>query len=79
MKYTRGTGDPPHPGGLATESLLLLHLPQFYELLQQTMKTHHQLAHATVGTTLRQLLSRYWHPEITLAAQQITLSVHNVN
>jgi len=49
----------------------LLPVPEFENLLVSTKKLHLDRGHATVGSTLREALEEFWHPEITLAVQQV--------
>lgn len=77
MKYTRAPGVPPNPVDLAFKSTVLLKVLDFDILLQKAKNAHHDLAHSTVGTTLRHLLSQYWHPEITLATHQVIAECPN--
>lgn len=69
--YRRQPGDPPHEAGTALRATLLLPVPEYDDLLVAVRKLHMTHGHATVGSTLREALKEYWHPEITLAVQQV--------
>ncbi|KAI0992919.1 hypothetical protein K3495_g15265, partial [Podosphaera aphanis] len=71
MNYSRSPGDPPNPNGLTPINISLLQVPEYYDLTKFSKNAHFDLAHASVGTTLRHMLTQYWHPEIILTVQQV--------
>lgn len=73
VRYTRLPGDPPHPEGLAANSTVLLEVPDVEAIEKLATRVHEEFGHATVGSTVRQLTHRFWHPELTLAAQKAVL------
>ncbi|KAI1001154.1 hypothetical protein K3495_g7045 [Podosphaera aphanis] len=60
------TGDPPTPHG----AISLQEIPDYYELLDIITTIHEAQGHATIGTTIRRALERFWHPEIHLASHE---------
>jgi hypothetical protein len=71
VTYNRVHDDPPHPAGMATTATLLLPIPEHWDLHHHAKNTHQQHGHATAGTTQRLLATKFWHPESTLAMQQM--------
>ncbi|KAF2963513.1 hypothetical protein GQX73_g10057 [Xylaria multiplex] len=60
-----------HEVGTAHQAMALLEVLDIPDLLAMVKKTHLDFGHATVGTLLREVSKRCWHPEITLLAQQV--------
>ncbi|KAI1001936.1 hypothetical protein K3495_g6263 [Podosphaera aphanis] len=79
MTYSRTPGDPPYQNGLTPKNISLLKVPEFNELIQISKNAHFNLAHATVGTTLRHVLTQYWHPEIPLLSNKWLPNALNAN
>lgn len=73
VRYARFPGDPLYPEGLASNSVVLLRVPEADELARLAMKVHRDYGHATVGSTVRQMTHCFWHPELVLAAQQAVI------
>jgi hypothetical protein len=69
--YNKAYGNPPHPAGMAATATVLLPVPEHWDLHQHAKSTHLQHGHATVGATQRLLATKFWHPESTLAVQQM--------
>lgn len=58
------------PGIPDQRAVVMLKVPEYEDLLQESFRTHERLGHASVGTTLRDLGARFWHPEIILTAHE---------
>lgn len=69
----RHSGDPPHAAGTATRVRTPQEVVEYDDLMVNLRKIHHDQGHPTVGVLTRDALRQFWHPEITLAAQQVTL------
>ncbi|KAI0995043.1 hypothetical protein K3495_g13137 [Podosphaera aphanis] len=59
-------GDPPAPQG----AVFLQEVPNYNDLVNIITSIHEAQGHATIGTTSRHVLERYWHPELLLAAHE---------
>jgi hypothetical protein len=71
VTYNRVHNDPPYPVGMAITATLLLPVPEHWDLYHHAKNTYQQYGHATAGTTQRLLATKFWHPESTLAVQQM--------
>jgi hypothetical protein len=69
--YNKAYGDPPYSAGMAATATVLLPVPEHWDLHQHAKSIHLQHDHATVGATQRLLVTKFWHPESTLAVQQV--------
>jgi hypothetical protein len=69
--YNKAYGNPPHFAGMAATATVLLPVPEHWDLHQHAKSTYLQHGHATVGAIQRLLAIKFWHPESTLAVQQM--------
>ncbi|KAI1003237.1 hypothetical protein K3495_g4970 [Podosphaera aphanis] len=59
-------GEPPSRPGAIT----MLKVVEYESLIAEAATLHRQLGHASIGTTLRELRQRFWHPNASLAANE---------
>ncbi|KAI0995372.1 hypothetical protein K3495_g12810, partial [Podosphaera aphanis] len=63
---TTTIGEPPTKPGAIT----MLKIIEYEALVIEASNIHTQLGHASIGTSLRELQQRFWHPNISLAANE---------
>ncbi|KAI0997543.1 hypothetical protein K3495_g10645 [Podosphaera aphanis] len=59
-------GEPPTKAGVIT----MLKIIEYETLTIEASKIHEKLGHASIGITLRELQQNFWHPNISLAANE---------
>ncbi|KAI0996162.1 hypothetical protein K3495_g12018 [Podosphaera aphanis] len=59
-------GEPLTKAGVIT----MLKIIEYETLTVEASKVHEKLGHASIGTTLRELQQSFWHPNISLAANE---------
>lgn len=60
-----------------SESLLMLKIPEYEDLVNLSAQIHQRLGHASIGTTIRELSAEYWHPELILASHEAVRTCKN--